>query len=79
MRNKARCGRADVPRSLARQGFERRRGPRRRAGFLEIRRDSTAKRGPRGSYPQGRAAGGVRSSQRAEPPIDTADAAPVCL
>lgn len=40
-------------RRLVPQGFGAQDGPERRAGFLEIRRDSTAKNARRGSYPQG--------------------------
>ncbi|PRD79010.1 hypothetical protein C6P74_15470 [Burkholderia multivorans] len=64
-RNKARSGvRACFGR--LRHGLWRgRRGPKRRAGFLEIRRDSNAKRGHSGTYPQGAIVGRGAGSARA--------------
>ncbi|RQR60528.1 hypothetical protein DIE19_16060 [Burkholderia sp. Bp9126] len=63
MRNKARSGRASMRRRPASQRWRGRCEPRRRAGFLEIRRDSTRKNGHSVSYPQGCVVGRGAGSQ----------------
>ncbi|PJO20677.1 hypothetical protein GAS19_17385 [Burkholderia glumae] len=51
--DKARAAERAGSGGACRKGFGAQVGPERRAGFLEIRRDSNAKSRWRGSYPQG--------------------------